>query len=992
MKHHLSKIMLGVFLFFISVTFVQAQTVVSGQITDAKSGEGLVGVNIVIKGKVIGTVTDFDGNFSLSTNTPPPFTLVISSVGFTAQELEITGNQSGISIQLEEQTFVGKELVVSASRVEESVLESPVSVEKMDVLAIQQSPSASFYDNLKNLKGVDVSTQSLTFTSVTTRGFNSNGNVRVNQLIDGIDNSAPGLNFPAGNVVGISELDLESVELLPGASSALYGSGGTNGSLLMRSKSPFEYQGLSAYVKLGMNHFGSPVETQDPEPYYDLGFRYAKAFNDKFAFKVNVSYLAAQDWQANDFRDRGNLDNASNFDANRLTNPNPNYNGINVYGDEVSTDIGSVADVLVAGGQLPAAARPLIPNVNVSRTGYLDSELVDYDTKSLKINGSLHYRVSESVELLGQFNYGFGTTVYTANSRNSLSNFSLTQAKIEARGSNFFVRAWTTQERSGDSFDAVNLGVNLNRSWKSDSQWFGEYVGAFANARGLGVSESEAHIAARQFADQGRLVPGTAAFENEADRLRLVPISQGGALFTDKSNLYTFEGMYNFSNVIDFAEIMVGGNYRIYELKSEGTRFDDANEPNGAITINEFGFFVQVSKKFFDDRLKILASTRYDKNENFEGRFTPRGAIVYSAGANREHNIRFSVQTGFRFPTTQNQFIRLPIPGLATLVGGLPRFTDSFNENPAFAAATTLPAFGAAALGTANDPATIAQAQAIVTQLVQAGQVPNDPNAIAAAIQQTAFGIGVQTNASLLQPVEIDEFKPERVVSFELGYKTLIANKLYVDLYGYYSTYKDFLLGNSVVRQSRTPIDLDNITSVESLTGILEILDPTAAGLSGTDVTYSFPVNSNGDIQSFGFGIGLEYSLPKGFKLGGNFYFDDLDAVDESIAENGFQVQFNTPKLRYNVTLGNREVVENLGFNLTWRWQDSYIWESSFGVGNIPAYHTFDFQVNYKLKSLKSTLKLGGQNMFNNYYNTSFGNPQIGGLYYISWTFDQLLN
>ncbi|MDX2301374.1 MAG: TonB-dependent receptor [Microscillaceae bacterium] len=984
MKHNLSKIMLGLLFIFISVAFVKAQTTVSGTITDAKTSEGLIGVNVVIKGKVIGTVTDKDGNFNLTTNTPPPFTLSISSVGFLGQELEITGNQSGISIQLEEQNILGQELVISASRVEESVLESPVTIEKMDVLAIQQSPGASFYDNIKNLKGVDVSTQSLTFTSVTTRGFNSNGNVRINQLIDGIDNSAPGLNFPAGNVVGISELDLESVELLPGASSALYGSGGINGALLMRSKSPFEYQGLSAYVKLGANHFDSPVATQDPQFYYDAGFRYAKAFNDKFAFKVNVSWMDAEDWQANDFRDRGSLDNPNFFNPDRNTNPNPGYNGVNIYGDEVATSIGSVADQLVAGGLLPAAARPLVPNTVVSRTGYLDSELVDYDVKSLKTNLALHYRVSENVELIGQFNYGFGTTVYTANSRNSLSNFSLTQAKIEARGSNFFLRAWTTQERSGDSFDAVNLGVNLNRVWKSDSQWFGEYVGAFVQARSQGASESQSHVAARQFADVGRLLPGTAEFDRQADIVRKRPISESGALFTDKSNLYTFEGMYNFNKVINFMELMVGGNYRIYELKSEGTLFDDANEPNGTITVNEFGFFVQATKALFGDRLKLLASTRYDKNENFEGRFTPRGAIVYSAGANKEHNIRFSVQTGFRFPTTQNQFIRLPIPGLATLLGGLPRFTDSFSQNPGFTP-STLAAFGAGLGATTSDPNVIAAAQAQVLQLVQAGQIPNDPNVIASTVQQFVFAAGVQANVGLLTPIEIKEFKPERVLTYELGYKTLIGNKFYIDIYGYYSIFKDFLLGNAAVRQSQTPIDLNNPTSVATLTGINEILFPTSV----EDVTFAFPINSDGNIKSYGFGIGMEYSLPKGFKLGGNFYFDDLDTVDDIIDA---QIQFNTPKLRYNLSLSNREVVKNLGFNITWRWQDSYIWESSFGVGNIPAYHTVDFQASYKLKSLKSTLKLGGQNLFNNYYNTSFGNPQLGGLYYISWTFDQLLN
>lgn len=983
MKHNLSKIMLGLLFIIISVAFVKAQTTISGTITDAKTSEGLIGVNVVIKGKVIGTVTDKDGNFNLTTNTPPPFTLSISSVGFLGQELEITGNQSGISIQLEEQNILGQELVISASRVEESVLESPVTIEKMDVLAIQQSPGASFYDNIKNLKGVDVSTQSLTFTSVTTRGFNSNGNVRINQLIDGIDNSAPGLNFPAGNVVGISELDLESVELLPGASSALYGSGGINGALLLRSKSPFEYQGLSAYVKLGANHFDSPVATQDPQFYYDAGFRYAKAFNDKFAFKVNVSWMDAEDWQANDFRDRNSLDNPSFFNPDRATNPNPGYNGVNIYGDEVATNINGVARTLVGLGALPAGADALVPNTVVSRTGYLDSELVDYDAKSLKANLALHYRVSENVELIGQFNYGFGTTVYTANSRNSLRNFSLTQAKIEARGSNFFLRAWTTQERSGDSFDAVNLGVNLNRAWKSDSQWFGEYTGAFVQARSQGASESQSHIAARQFADIGRLLPGTAEFEDQADVLRKRPISEQGALFTDKSNLYTFEGMYNFNKVINFAEILVGGNYRIYELKSEGTLFDDAVEPNGAITVNEFGFFVQATKSFFGDRLKLLASTRYDKNENFEGRFTPRGALVYSAGANKEHNIRFSVQTGFRFPTTQNQFIRLPIPGLATLIGGLPRFTDSFKTNPGFTPAT-FGAFGAGLSTSVNDPNLQAQAAGIV---IAQGLQPTDPG-FQAAVAQTVFALGVQANINLLEPAELKEFKPERVLTYELGYKTLISNKLYLDIYGYYSIFKDFLLGNAVLLQSTTPIDLDNPTSVQTLTGINEIISAT----DRSQIAYSLPVNSEGDVKSFGFGIGLEYSLPKGFKLGGNFYFDDLDVVDESIAENNFQVQFNTPKLRYNLSFSNREVVKNLGFNITWRWQDSYIWESSFGVGNIPAYHTVDFQTSYKLKSLKSTLKLGGQNLFNNYYNTSFGNPQLGGLYYISWTFDQLLN
>lgn len=189
----------------------------------------------------------------------------------------------------------GDEVVISASRVEESILESPVSIEKLDAIGIQQAASPSFYESLANLKGVDFSTQNITFNSINTRGFNANGNMRFVQLIDGIDNQAPGLNFPVGNVVGIPELDLESAELIPGVASALYGPNALNGILLLDSKSPFEYQGLSAQVKMGANHFDSNVE-DNPALYQDYGFRYANAINNKFAYKFNFSYLHAQNF------------------------------------------------------------------------------------------------------------------------------------------------------------------------------------------------------------------------------------------------------------------------------------------------------------------------------------------------------------------------------------------------------------------------------------------------------------------------------------------------------------------------------------------------------------------------------------------------------------------------------------------------------------------------------------------------------------------------
>src|SRR6185295_3420182 len=174
----------------------------------------------------------------------------------------------------------GQEVVVSASRIEENILKSPVTIEKMDVLAIKQSAAPDYFDALANMKGVSVNTGSMNLTSVNTRGFATIANTRFVQWVDGMDTQAPILNFPTGSIMGLGELDAESLELIPGAASALYGPNAFNGIMIMKSKSPFEYQGLSAQVKQGITN--SNAGGSNPMGMYSI--RYAKAFNDKIAF------------------------------------------------------------------------------------------------------------------------------------------------------------------------------------------------------------------------------------------------------------------------------------------------------------------------------------------------------------------------------------------------------------------------------------------------------------------------------------------------------------------------------------------------------------------------------------------------------------------------------------------------------------------------------------------------------------------------------------
>lgn len=1020
---HPKATLVGLF-FLLTLTAALAQTRLSGRISDA-NGQPLPGVSLTIKGRISGTITDSRGNFSLTTNTPPPFVLLVTSVGFKGQELTVNNANATFDIKLDEQPLLGQEVVVAASRVEETVLKSPVAVEKMDIRAIRETPAASFYDGLANYKGVDMAAQGLLFKSINLRGFGATGNPRTVQMIDGMDNSAPGLNFPIDNIVGMPELDVESVEILPGAASALYGPNAINGLVLMNSKSPFLYQGLSANVRGGV--MSASNRTTVNTPFYDGSIRFAKAFNNKLAFKINLSYIKADDWQATNYNNLNVAGAQTGInDPARGLGVAPNYDGVNTYGDEAQANILTVANSLISAGRLPASAAALFPNRSVSRTGFREIDMVDYNTKSFKFNGAVHYRLTEKAELVGQFNYGYGTTVYTGTGRYSLRGFSLSQAKVELRGSNYTLRAYTTQERSGDSYTAGLASVFMNEGVKPSTQWFGEFAGAFAQARtpvaagGLGQSEEQAFVTARTFADNNpfasgfnngvRPQAGTAAYQSLLDTYRNRPITQGGGAFLDKSNLYHVEGVYNLKDKIKVVDILLGANYRNYSLGSEGTLFaDQAEGRNGRISINEYGAFAQVGKNLFSNHLKLTGSLRYDKNQNFDGQFTPRVSAVGTFG---EHNIRLSYQTGFRIPTTQNQYIDLLVPN-ARLVGGLPEFYTRYNLANSYPL-TNVQAVGAAIEATRANPATEVQARAVITQqvtaqvtgavqqLVAAGTVPASasavviqqqvaaalPAAISANVGNVTQLLAVSANYNNLKPYQRKPFKPERVANYEIGYRSVFGKKLFVDAYYYYSVYTDFI-GNVILLQPKASV----------APGLLEEKSGVFSG--NTRQVYSLPANSSQDITASGWALGLNYALSQGYAINGNISNNKLNNFTAS-DEVQF-AQFNTPAYRWNLGFTKRASNSSkIGFSVAFKHQDAFVWEAGFvqpsetGVpffSNtiVPAINNLDAQVSYKVSSLKSLVKIGATNIGGTPYIQAYGSPAIGSMYYVGLTFDELM-
>lgn len=931
-------------------------TTITGKVVDSSNNDPLIGVNILVKGKVLGTITDMDGQFNLRVNQDPPLTLVFSMVGFASQERIVTeNNPSNINIQLEEQLFLGQEVVVSASRVEESILQSPVSIEKMDILAVRETASDTYYKAIANLKGVDVTTSSVNFQILNARGFNSTGNTRFVQLTDGMDTQAPALNFPIGNLNGPSELDVESLELIPGASSALYGPNAFNGILLVNSKSPFDYQGVSAFYKQGFNHFGGrPGEPQSPQPMYEGAIRYAHAFNNKVAFKVNASFMEATDWYGTDRTDL-------NRNAQGALPFNPGENLVHVFGDEVSNNIGLLRNV----GAIQAQANSLgiggyigsIPDQIVSRTGYDERNLVDYGAKNYKLNGALHYRITDRAELSYTLNYGSGTSVYTGAQRYSLNNFNITQHKLELRGDNFFLRAYTTRENSGDSYIADLTGVNINDTWKGNAQWFGEYtlnyMGALAlqqvapGAMGSIQQQTTAHKFARSQADIGRYEPSSAAFDAETRTVRGVEIP-AGSLFNDRSRMNMVEGQYDFKNEIDFMDLQVGGSYRVYELRSNGTIFADLE--GNEITIQELGAFAQGAKRVLQDKLKITGSIRYDKNENFKGQFSPRISGVYTEG---NSNFRLSYQTGFRMPTTQAQHIDLNVVS-ARLIGGLPFYREKYRIY--------------------DNAFTLGSVQRY-TAAVGAGASPVSPQATA-----------------LLQVAEpLPDLRPEQVRSTEVGYKGLLSNnRLLIDIAYYYNDYSDFI-AQTAVRKAPGPVfpgagvttDQGAINAINAPSLLTPITTP---GQENTFQTYTNIIDEN--VRAHGAAIGITYNLPKNYSISGNYNFNQLlTDLDPNLL-----LGFNTPEHKTNIMFGNRKLTPNLGFNIAYRYQSGFFWESSFAIGDVPEFHNVDAQVSYKISNLNTIVKLGGSNILNNRYFMNFGGPTLGAIYYLSITFDELLN
>lgn len=922
------------FCLFFALFFVKnssfAQTVIKGEVLDAAYNDPIIGANIIIKGTTEGNITDWDGSFTVETTRELPITLVISYIGYADKEVEVVDNKR-ISVVLAEDAAVLEEIVVKGSRISDKQKESPLTIEALDIIAIKETPAANFYDGLGSLKGVDLTAASLGFKVVNTRGFNSTSPVRSLQIIDGIDNQAPGLNFSLGNFLGSSELDVNKVEIIVGASSAFYGPNAFNGVISMETKDPFFHQGLSAMVKVGERNM------------LNAAVRWADAIQNKdgkdvFAYKFNLEALRADDWVANNYDPiDGSLVDASNAGG---------FDAVNIYGDEYQSgnDFSSF---------------PISQSIQgiYYRTGYREEDLVDYDTRNYKASANFHFKTKPSMEeqspeIIIANSYGSGTTVYQGDNRFSLKGITFLQNRIEYRKKNkFFLRAYTTRTGAGDSYDPYFTALELQEAAKGNREWSIDYNDHWLNeigpqiiengypqievdfVNGMVVTSFDVPGAEQWLIDNRNLLqqwhnesaaaangpgqgssqsvaffePGTERFQQEFDRISGTLRSEGGTKFFDNSALYHVHGEYKFTPTwADY--IQVGSNYRLYTPESKGTVFSDTS--GVSITNSEFGMYGGIQKSLLEDnKMKMQLTMRADKNQNFDWLFSPAASLVYTPSQNQFFRLSFS--SAIRNPTLSDQYLFLDV-GRATLSGNLTGVQD----------------------------------------LVTIESLSDFFNA---------------PGPGILDSFDIGPVRPEEVKTFEFGFRSTLFEKLFVDGGYYYSIYDNFLGFNI---------------------GADAEFDPATQLPTKTDV-FRYAANSTNTVTTQGFSIGMNYFLNETYTINGNYSWNKLNKTFE---DDPIIPAFNTPEHKFNIGFAGRNLkiggIKNISFNVKYKWIQGFIFEGSPQfTGFIPTYDMLDTQISFGLPKIKSTLKIGASNILDKRNFQTFGGPRIGRLGYITFTY-----
>ena len=813
-----------------------AQTV-SGVVTAPGIGP-VPGANVVIDGTFVGQATDADGEFSIDVDFGQgPRVLRVSYTGYETQRVPVSGPTRDLRVTLQPQVLTGGDVVVSASRQEESVLTAPVTVERIGLAQLQRLPATEIIASMDRLKGVDVSRSSMLISSLSTRGFNSAKAERVIQLVDGVDFLDPALSLYVGNMTGVPEIDMEGVEIVYGANSALYGANAFNGVVLFQTKDPFLFTGPSATLRTGERGL---VEAQG---------RWAQKVGDRFAYKVVGSYFEADEFVASNFATLTTV--ADNFGADGTVRAPGDPRGadlVNRYGEA------AVVTPATCLQRLPDNSCGLTIGAlglegSVFTPGFTESDLVlrDYRARSARISGTASFLATDAVKATATLRYGQGNGIYQSSNRYAFDGIAGTNASLSLDGAAWTARAYVNDSDAGDTYDLGFLGSFMNLqpyvtpegvadpAGRNYATVYGQtYAGTFAGARLAGRSVEEAYAAAAAAVEGLYPTLGEARFATARDATLASTTPGASPRFLTDAQIYHAEGQYRMALPAQ-VNAAVGASVRATELSSQGTLYSDGlNSPlvnpatgeratRDGISNREAGAYLQLQRAFAGDALKLSAVGRVDAFQNFDARFSPRVSGVFSFGPERQHNVRASFSQAYRSPAQLDQYIYLDV-GRILLLGN-----------------------------------------------------------IGGGYQGVSF-----VNGGLGGPVSIDPLTLERMNSFEVGYKGLVGN-LYADVSYYRSVYNDFIGTRRFF--GREDGSAPNPAELAPGGGP----QPGSPGFANRTRLLQVWLNADQEVTTQGVQVSGEYAFDRAFVARANYTWSDIEEVDDLI------LGFNTPEHKVNV-------------------------------------------------------------------------------------------
>ena len=929
----------------------------------SEQSEPMAGANIVIENTSRGVITDNEGKFLIDSLLPGAYTFTVDYIGYKKisktiiivsedqeqdisylekigiednSEVESGTSFSGLIFQMEPDPVALRQVDVTAheidknisdilkqaifgpSKIRESYMTAGASVDAVSIKDIKMSPALNFYEGLDDIKEVETKQLSAIYTALIVRGTGVTDARDYSQLIDGMQatNLNYGNNF--GNITGLSEIDVANIELVHGAASVMYGPYATSGLVLIGSKTPWFYQGLSYQMKTGFNHKANIATT----PFAHSAIRYAKAY-EKFAWKLVYSHKQATEWE-----EPGDTSFLSmNFDSLSL------FDRKFVHGDDTplnAASIGEFTDTLYG---------------PIARTGYWDYDIVENSVYNTKVNASLNYKISDNVDLSYDMKGGWGSFTNVGIGKFWNNNSGGINHGLTLNAPNLLLRAYIYNEGQNpfnDSdediqWDVRTIALELQNYSKPDDVWLADYKAAYDG--GVSGIASGSHSHAREFADsensvtdgefRARLVPGTELFKTVYDSLIRRDKMRSPTRLKD-NGFYNLEIIYDLTDYVKFGGLQVGANFRQYNIGFHNGIMSNAPELNaehGPLDPWEYAIFMQATKWFFDERLKLQGALRFDESDSYGKNLSPSFSSVLRTKENQY--MRFSFQQARLNPPHYWAYMNIPQQGFIALGGGK-------------------------------------------GNLKRLGLEHLHEKAV-----DIDWATGDTTHVTIPHPTG------EKLSAYEIGYKALINDNLFFDINYYYNHTSNLRDDDFIVSDpdSVQYIDIPGIYTGWSPGPIYYVFstnedhEETLHGLSlGIGYNFNSGLILSGNYNYVG-EVGENISYTPNRIPGAN--------VGIGRPKHRIKLSVNHPRafndnIGYAVTARYTEAY----------WYDNLIW---YGIGELGGNVNVDAQVSYILKDYNMLIKVGMNNILGQYYNTSVLTPKIGSTFYISIDYDDLI-